>query len=112
MTRREAFNIWRTYDVLRGVILSLTAELKLGQCGCCNRIGKHSDFSFCSAMGGTNCCERCFRTPVDVTTVNTYCGSPFTYDDTPQWGLQYAVDYKMGHPEEFQMYPDGALATI
>lgn len=111
MTRREAFHIWRTYDVLRGVILSLTASYIYAECAICHRPGKSTDFGK-EEKRGVIACEDCFRSPVDDMTVNTYCGSPFTYDDTPQWGLQYAVDYKMGHPEEFQMYPDGALTTI
>lgn len=112
MTRRESFHIWLTYDILRGVILSLTAKYEPAFCHICKRIGKHTDFSFCSAVGGSRCCQDCFRPMLSDMTVNTYCGNPHTYDDSTQWGLRYAVDYKQGHPEEYQMYPEGASATF
>lgn len=112
MTRQEAFHIRNTYDILRGVILSLTSSYVPSRCQCCRKPGKHTDFNSCSSRAGLLCCSDCFRTMADEMTINTHCGNGVTMDDTPQWGLQYAVDYKQGHPEEYQMHPDGALATI
>lgn len=110
MTRREAFHIWRTYDVLRGVILSLTEGFTPASCDCCRRKGKTTDFTFCPAMA-CRCCLDCF-VPLASDFASSDCGNHHVIFDVEQWGLQYAVDYKQGHPEDYQMYPDGASATI